>query len=238
MKLRSIALAGAAVFALSTPALAAAPGWYLGLAVGYDQLTSVKGQLLSTPPFSGEMSYSGNAIYMGSAGYKWDSGVRLELELGYDNHDASKLHLFAGPEFGKPDVTGGTSTTSALVNFIYDLDLGNNWGLSLGGGIGAGDVNHYEDLTGAGLNNEEIVDGSRVEFEWQGIAGLSYEFDENLQLFADYRFRSAEVDGNFRSDATGFPVHVFQHQEHVALLGIRWYLGQEAPPPPPPPPPP
>ena len=94
MKLRSIALAGAAVFALSTPALAADPRvgtW--ALAVGYDQLTSVKGQCGVRHPFSGEMSYSGNAIYMGSAGYKWDSGVRLGLELGYDNHDASKLHL-------------------------------------------------------------------------------------------------------------------------------------------------
>ena len=98
MKLRSIALAGAAVLALSTPALASVPGWYLGLGVGYDQLTSVNATLQTSPPIAGTISYSGNAIYTGSAGYKWDSGVRLELELGYDSHDASGSRRLQHPD--------------------------------------------------------------------------------------------------------------------------------------------
>ena len=73
-----------------------------------------------------QLSYSGNAIYTGSVGYKWDSGMRVELEVGYDDHDASKLRAFGfAGSIGHPFLTGGTSTTSALVNFVYDWDLGN-----------------------------------------------------------------------------------------------------------------
>jgi len=149
MKLRSMALAGAATLALSTPALAQNPGWYLGLGVGYDQLETVQSRTNTNPPTSVATSYSGDAIYLGSAGYKWDSGIRLELELGFDSHDASKAISAGSPAITKPALSGGTSTGSALLNFIYDWDFGNRWGLSLGGGVGAADVNHYERVSGA-----------------------------------------------------------------------------------------
>src|ERR1700690_1483461 len=168
MKLRSIELAGAAVLALSTPALAENPGWDLGLGIGYDQLESVRGTYESSPPLSGELSYSGNAIYTGSAGYKWDSGMRVELEVGYDDHDASKLRAFGfAGSIGHPFLTGGTSTTSALVNFVYDWDLGNAWSLSFGGGVGAGAVNHYEHLSDGEGFTAKFVGGAHTEFEWQ-----------------------------------------------------------------------
>src|SRR5258708_4509058 len=146
MKLRPMALAGTAILALSTPALAQNPGWYLGLGVGYDQLESVQSRTNTNPPSNVSTSYLGDAIYLGSAGYKWDSGIRLELELGFDAHDASKS-VASGSTFTKPALSGGTSTSSALLNFIYDWDFGNRWGLSLGGGVCAADVNHYERLS-------------------------------------------------------------------------------------------
>jgi opacity protein-like surface antigen len=90
MKIRSIALAGTAAVALSTPALADYPGWYLGFGAGYDQLQTVHARTLTTPSTNILVSYSGDVIYLASAGYKWDSGIRAELELGFDSHDASK----------------------------------------------------------------------------------------------------------------------------------------------------
>ena len=90
MNFRSILLAGVAVLALSTPALADNPGWYLGFGAGYDQLQTVHARTLTATPTNITVSYSGDAIYLASAGYKWDSGIRAELELGFDSHDASK----------------------------------------------------------------------------------------------------------------------------------------------------
>jgi OOP family OmpA-OmpF porin len=230
MKLRSMALAGTAMLALSTPALAQNPGWYLGLGVGYDQLESVRS---TNPPMKFSTSYSGDAIYVGSAGYKWDAGMRLELELGFDAHDASKTISIGLPTITKPTLSGGTSTSSALLNFIYDWDFGNRWGLSLGGGVGAADVNHYERVSGA-----QAIQGAHTSFAWQGIAGLNFAVNDDVTLYADYRYRTAEVDNDFNSFGVMNGIHVLQHTEHVALFGVRWYLDRAAPPPPTPPPPP
>ena len=240
MRIRSIALAGAALLVFAGSASASDNGgWYLGLGAGYDQLGSVRMQS-ATAPFvgSGRTSYSGNAIYLGSAGYKWDSGLRIELELGFDQHDASKLAIAGGPIFLKPAIGGGVQTSSALVNFVYDMSLGGNWGASLGGGVGAANVNEYLHF-GPG----QAVSGARTALEWQGIAGLNYALGDNVDLFADYRYRSIDSDSNFASPLAGpgFPVRVFQNHEQVGLLGVRWFLDREAPPAPrysPPPPPP
>src|ERR1041385_3019758 len=187
MKVRSIALAGAAVLALGTPALADNPGWYLGFGAGYDQLQRVHARTVTAPSIDLTANYSGDAIYLASAGYKWESGIRTELELGFDSHDATKAS--AGEIFvTKPDLTGGTSTSTALLNVIYDWNITDRWGVSLGGGIGVGDVNHYERVGGA-----SAVGGSRVGFEWQGIAGLDFSLAHGLALVADYRFSQSDV---------------------------------------------
>ena len=45
--------------------------------------------------------------------------------------------------------------------------------------------------------------GSHVEFQWQGIAGIAYSLSDDMDLFADYRYRSAEVDHDYSSDVRG-----------------------------------
>jgi outer membrane protein OmpA-like peptidoglycan-associated protein len=243
MKFRSALLAGAALFALGTPAMAQNAGWYLGLAGGYDELELVHG-FANLGPLKGNgvAGYDGGAIVLGTAGYKWDWGLRTELELGWDQHDATAAVAFNPPVvFVKPAIGGGAETMSALVNFIYDYDLGNGWGVSLGGGVGVGSVNEYLHVGGF-----KAVQGANANLEWQGIAGVNYAIDDNVELFADYRYRSVELDDNYAAPVggPGARVRVFANHEQVGLLGIRWYMNEEeaAPPPPlppaPPPPPP
>ncbi len=81
---------------------------------------------------------------------------------------------------------------------------------------------------------------------------------DDVDLYADYRFRSNELDHNFASAFSSLgPVHVTNMQENVVMVGLRWFMTPAAaaspaagprrhllrrrlprPPPPPPPPPP
>ena len=235
MKIRTVALAVVAFGALSVPALADDPGWYLGIAAGYDIAQPVTvAEFDKATPLSKDfarLDYKNSAIYLASGGYKFGSGVRVEVEFGFDEHDAKQFVLSDGDIL---TAHGGTSTASALLNAAYDFDLGSGWGASLGGGLGAGMVNEY-----VHSGPSKLIGGTASGFEWQGIAGLFYQFTDNFQIFADYRYRSVDVAHQFTEPSDpAFAIRVYQQHEHVGLLGIRWFLGEAPPPPPPPAPPP
>jgi outer membrane protein OmpA-like peptidoglycan-associated protein len=243
MKIRTIALAGAAALAMSGPAFASEPGWYLGLGIGYDNLMPVH---VGLQPFAvGDnpdynFHYNDNAIYAGMVGYKFDdSGWRIELELSGATHTGTVgVPRKDGTDPGGL-LRGGTTTLSVLGNLLYDYNLGDGWAVSLGGGLGVANVNHY-DYCGAKIAADKCVQGAHTEFQWQGIAGISYALSDDLDLFADYRYRTAEVDQDYMEPSAGKGAmsHVFQQHENIGMLGIRWYMGEAPPPPPPPAPPP
>jgi OOP family OmpA-OmpF porin len=230
MTFRSMALVGAATMALISPALADEPGWYLGLGAGYDHLNQIHIRNNSTLGNSFVKQNDG-ALIIANVGYKFDWGLRSEVELGYDWHDTSHP---------APVISGGESVSTALFNLVYDVPLGDYWSLSLGGGAGVADVNAYWRCTGP----VKCLQGADTAFAWQGIAGISYALADDVDLFADYRYRSVLANHNFASFNGGAHTdHVSELNEHVALVGLRWYLAQPAPPPPPeappaPPPPP
>src|ERR1700749_1170369 len=88
MKLRSIALAGVALAALSVPAMASDyTGWYLGFGMGYSDPLLVHANV---GPLTGKIPYEPDAMGVVSGGYKWDSNIRTEIEIGYDGHSAAK----------------------------------------------------------------------------------------------------------------------------------------------------
>jgi outer membrane protein OmpA-like peptidoglycan-associated protein/opacity protein-like surface antigen len=225
MKLRSIALAGVATLALSAPASASTyQGWYLGLGAGWDWADNVK--IESGGSFV-KARFHDDVLGVASVGYKWGD-FRFEIEGGYDQRGVRK---------DLPGIDGGMSITSGMFNALYDIPLGDRFAISLGGGVGFGNVDPHIVQAGTGW----LIHGSNTGFMWQGIAGVSFALDEGTELFADWRYRSAEVDHDFRSDLVlPAPPHINSVHENVALIGLRWYLDQPeaAPPPPAPPPPP
>jgi outer membrane protein OmpA-like peptidoglycan-associated protein len=238
MYFRTIALAGAAAVALTTSASADHTGWYLGLGAGWEHTDPARIQY-PPPPIGGVNSkekFSGSGIYLINGGYKFDSGMRIEGELAYKNPDARALvpgDCIAPGCLAK----GGADIGTAMVNFAYDFGIGNNWGLSFGGGLGAADVNDH--LKSGGFC---AICGAHVEFAWQVIGGAYFQLTDDLDVTVDFRYRKEEVDRDYRADPViagpnNSSVHLFQVPEEAAIVGLRWYLG-EAPPPPPPPPPP
>lgn len=236
MRLRSLTLSGATAIALASPALADEPGWYLGLGAGYDHLNQVH-YFNNGNSTNGFVPQNDGAIFIGDLGYKFDWGLRTEVELGFDSHHSAKVGGVT---------SGGESLSSAYLNAVYDWKLGEDWALSLGGGVGATDVNTYWRCSGV-----KCLGGTATGFAWQGIAGLSYALADDVDLFVDYRYRTTEARHDFVSLTAPGPHtnRVGELNEQVALVGLRWYLTQPAPPPPqqeamqapppaPPPPPP
>ena len=226
MKFRSIALAGVALAALSVPAAASDyTGWYLGLGAGYSRPLLVQVSTPSGASGVGTIPYHDGALATVSAGYKWDMNIRTELELGYTYHSAASG--LGG---------GGVTTKSALFNVVYDLPIWEGLTWSIGGGIGAGAV--MED-TG---NFPRLVYGQHTGFMWQGITGLSASISPAVDLYVDYRFRSAEADADFSSQIAGLnPDPRATFSENVALVRhplvsarISRRLRRRLPPPPPP----
>src|SRR5215467_10534894 len=142
MKLRAIALASVATLMFSSPAFAQDPGWYLGLGAGYDHLNNQKLVFRAGPPPFASVKFSDNALYLASGGYKFDSGWRFELEFSFDEHRASRFSCPVAPCPFKP-AKSGTSNSSVFLNGAYDFPLGEYWGLTLGAGVGASDINEY-----------------------------------------------------------------------------------------------
>src|ERR1700722_740657 len=220
MKIRMIALAGVAALALSTPAMAA-DGWYLGLGAGWDQQNHISTTSTVNPAYFGTTKSSSGALVAGSVGYAWDNGFRLEDEIGWSGHD---LKNATGAQ------NGYDSTTADMINLVYDIPLDENWKLSVGGGIGEGSLRIHAQYPSASGGFGDIVNGSRNGFAYQGIAGVAYSLSDDVDLFAEYRYRSINIDDNMPSGfASLSPVHVGSSTDNAVMVGFRWFM---TPPPP------
>jgi opacity protein-like surface antigen len=236
MNIRPFALASVAFFALSAPALAA-DGWYLGLGAAYSHQDAVRitGGIL---PANTRLHNQDGFLGVGSFGYKFENGFRLEFEAGISDHDQRK----ANPPFAGT-LSGDSQVRSAMVNLVYDWRLGDRWSISTGAGIGDGA--YRTSITDSLFPTLRVIRGQHNGWMWQGIAGINYQFDPNIQLFVDYRYRSDHVDRDYGTDFVALsPIHVHRVDDQAAMIGIRWFTDEEAaplPPPPapvPPPPPP
>ena len=221
MKIRMLALAGVAAVALSAPVHAATEGWYLGLAGGWDEMSGVRATSVPVPSVTGKTGSSDSGIGVVSFGYSWASGLRLEDEIGYTSHS------FTGSGtngFSSGSASGNSSVTSDMLNLVYDIPLGDQWKLSLGGGVGAGDVRIHSTVLNGAATRLDIVKGSHLSFEWQGIAGVAYSLSPDVDLFVDYRYRSNTNDANYATSFTALsPIKVGSINENAVMVGFRWF---------------
>ena len=103
-------LAGAAAFALTGVAAAETPtGFYLDAAIGgnWTQDLNTNFGTLAVPRVA---EFDSGFFAAGSAGFKWDSGIRIEGEVAYRTND---FHI------GNTGLTDGDSNTLALMANAY-----------------------------------------------------------------------------------------------------------------------
>jgi outer membrane protein OmpA-like peptidoglycan-associated protein len=234
--LAALALMALPMLALSSPAMAqSSSGYYVGAGGGLNLLrdSDINGGSIDT---SADFDNGFGAVING--GYGYGNGLRAEVELGYRSNDVDTV--------GGSNGTGDVSALSLMLNAYYDISTGTNWTPYVGVGIGGArlDVDGTSPVGGSSIDDTDNV------FAYQGILGTAYRINDNLNLFADYRYFATQ-DGDFTT-ASGTSVDG-EYRSHTIMVGLRWAFGQPkpmmkepepmkkvepAPPPPPPPPPP
>ena len=133
MRLRSIALAGAALISLCGPA-AAGQGWYIGAEVGKSRPVDTKWKFPELPSVTGNVNADSSVLFGGVVGFKIPDGLRIEFEASHVSYDFDPVTI-GNSAFS---ASGDLSETILFGNLIYDLPIARRWAVSLGGGIGGG----------------------------------------------------------------------------------------------------
>lgn len=206
MQHRQLLLATAAILALSAGAASAqvTPGWYVGAGAGVTQLRDgdVGG--------AGKAEYDPGYALLGALGYQFGD-FRLELEPGYRKSGLDKFS-------NSTSSSGDLSALSGMLNIYHDFMPESRFNPYLG--VGAG----YARVTADNItrNGVRVADGSDGTFAFQGIAGLTYAFTQNLALDVAYRYFDAQ-DAKIGGNDVDF-------KSHTLTAGLVWRFG--APPPP------
>jgi outer membrane protein OmpA-like peptidoglycan-associated protein len=190
------------------------------------------------PATSAEFEYDTGWAMVGALGFKGNN-LRIEFELGYrDNQSDTVTTTPPAATTLFSDVT----YFSQMVNVVWDIPLGETVEFSIGGGAGGAQVDY--DLGGTFGGLQSIDDGEYV-FAYQGIAGLSVDVSDHVEIFAEYRyFDTDEFHVQGSPPPAGGESVIADPESHTALFGVRYHffadqevaqpLEPAAPPPPPP----
>ncbi|MBY0510334.1 MAG: OmpA family protein [Rhodospirillaceae bacterium] len=243
MKLKFALLASIALMA--APAMAAEPaGPYLSLGGGLS-LPESSGIDVTTagttpgvvPVDRAKATFDNGYILSGAAGYRFESGLRTEVEVNYRRNTLDDIDGF--PAVGRQGILGVTG------NLIYDINLSDApMGITpyIGAGVGPS-WNKWSGVTTAGSPTFTDKD---FAWQWQLMGGISVPVSEQMVVFTEYKYIGT-IGNEFNSVPAGFKAFHHSARSHNLLVGLRFNFGSPAvveqkaaavaPPPPPPPPP-
>lgn len=128
----------------------------------------------------------------GGSDYSMDTGYNLGGAIGYfvtPNISIEGEGLYTSS--GYKSYTSELNSTSVLANMVYHFDRVGDVEFYIGAGLGAIDLQYK----GYGRDWSEWVFGGQV------LAGASVPVNDNLSLFAEYRYQDAQdATGDFGTD--------------------------------------
>ena len=240
-----IAAATAALMAVPSLATAQDSGWYLRGNLGYGGHTD--GEF--TGGLIGDTESEGDFAWSLGAGYQFPSGWRLEL-------DGTTLGTDLGSINSLPQSEADLRTTNAMLNAIYDIDLGGDWTPYVGAGLGVsfaemsatasdyiGSGNTFQSSAacpGAASGTDSFtcsLNEDDANFAWQVLAGLGYAITDNLSWDTHYKYASLgelRLDGtrvNTASNVSNALLTTYEDAaSHTLLTGFRYRFGAAAAP--------
>jgi opacity protein-like surface antigen len=210
-------IAGASLALLAAPSHAASPshlGPYAAAGLAYDSMPdrdlAIAGRTVSSQWKSG---WGGLA----ALGYKWNSGLRTELEL---SGRVSQVTTFA-------DVapwSGRQWDNSLMFNVLYDFDFGAPIQPFVGFGLGATQIQWGDRYRATLQPNPVIYDGEGVRMGWQGIVGVSYFVTPKIALALDGRIKGAFGDYSFPGSVPGREINRFNYRTRSVFATVRYYF--------------
>lgn len=171
---RPFVLATLVLLSATTTAGAGDSGFYLGAS---GALTGARTDF-SHAGGTDEAEYDLGAGFSGFAGYRFESGLRTELEVGTRRNDISNIDTSITEADG-----GKTRADTAFINVIYDFDNSSRFTPYLGAGIGVAHVSHdlVQRVAGDTVHDDDTM------LAGQAIAGVSMTINARWDAFADYR---------------------------------------------------
>ena len=210
MKKNLMYAVGAAALLVAAPAMAQeyqATGLYIGAGAGInirqDDNFSLKGTNVDGVS-SYDVGPAGN-IYLG---YDWGS-FRADAEVSLRTNDVTEAKI-DNNTFAK---NGYFRTIGIMANGYYDFDFGSAFVPYIGAGVGV-----------AMLNSELKANGNKfndfnTQFAYQGIAGVSYNFEPNIAFNLEYRYLG-NTEPTFTDN--GVKLKYDSSNNHTILLGVRY----------------
>jgi opacity protein-like surface antigen len=225
--MKTFLFASVASIALISTAQAQEGNWYAGAGLGANWLDDV-GATFVGGTITAEADFDTGWVMTGAVGYRWDY-LRLEFELAYRDNQSDSVTFNFVPITNT--VFADVTYFSQMVNLLWDIPLGEAANLYVGGGIGGVLV---EGDAGGVINSALIaMDDDDYVFAYQGIAGVSFDISDNMELYAEYRyFKTDEFEfaGTATLPPTSFTI-VDDPESHSALIGVRYHFFEPPPPP-------
>ena len=170
---------------------------------------------------------------LGAVGWGFGNGLRVELEGNYRFNEISSASLAGARTFS----TGHLRTYGAMVNALYDFNMG--WPVVpyLGVGVGAAwqEIGRLRGVRPATLGTTAAgyrVDDTEVNFAYQAIVGLAYSLGAmvpGLALTAEYRFfgvLESDLAVTRTSGTAPLPTRISPDNfNHSVLVGLRYNFG-------------
>ncbi|MBS0273563.1 MAG: porin family protein [Proteobacteria bacterium] len=213
MKFRTIVLAGIAC-AVAAPAWAGS-GFYAGAGLGSQSPMSSGWKAPSLNQF-GKYSLKRSNTFIADAGYKFSSGLRIELEGQFGQYDGHGITN--DPLNLTSDLQGHVSQSTVYLNANYDFPIFSG----LGGTIGAGAGSAWSNTRGSAFNGLAVMHGSDRAFAWQVGGGLTHRVLPNLDVQIDYRYQGA---GSMTVTENGVgDLHLGGIKAQTVTLSARLYI--------------
>jgi opacity protein-like surface antigen len=186
-------------------------GFYVGGSVGADSLPNISANVNG---FDVTSSWKTGYAVMLNAGYKWDFGLRTEIEYSYRD-DKVKAFNFTSPW------EGTQWDNSLMINLLYEVPTGIALRPYFGAGGGGSHINWGDNFRNRG---PVIYDGTDTKFAWQAMIGVAYAVTPSVDLTVDYRIKTAE-SYTFRGSFAGTYVTDFNERTRTLSVGARYTFG-------------
>jgi iron complex outermembrane receptor protein len=131
------------------------------------------GGFATAPVVPADISFKTGWALLTTAGYKWDFGLRSELELSTRQSDVNRFNGTGG--------SGVQENWAAMANVLYDFRFSKRFTPYVGAGLGIDQV-HWryvtQDVDPTFLSQKSVL-------EWQAIAGVSVPILNNTEVYAE-----------------------------------------------------
>lgn len=150
-------------------------------------------------------------IFSGALGYRFESGLRTELEL---NHRKAGIDHIGGV-----DAAGKQRVWGLMGNARYDFGEIATLRPYLGAGVGVG----WNKWSGAQVlpAGAATYSDRDTALQWQAIGGLSKPFSERVDGFVEYRYIGLEQN-KFSGIPAGATASRHDDRSHNILVGVRY----------------